>query len=195
MQDRSWLDAFRRGERAALERVFRSYAPLVTWALRRGMSGTGGGARVFLTDRGLEDDLLQEVFLRLLTPAARDRYDGLRPFSALVYTVTRNALIDHMRKNAGRDRVTDPLDQDVTTAQNWRPGAPIPDEVALSQEEQRGVAGFIAGLHDQERHYFALRYQQGASQQQAADGMGISRQTVRTLERRIHDQVRAFLRG
>src|SRR3954467_14031751 len=71
-QDRAWLDAYRRGDPVALERLFRCYAPLVFHLVRRGMAA--GATRAFLLDAQEEEDVVQQVFVRLLQPATRARY-------------------------------------------------------------------------------------------------------------------------
>jgi DNA-directed RNA polymerase specialized sigma24 family protein len=100
-EDRALLPRFRDGEKAALEQVFRAYLPLVLHLVVRGVMLETGG-RAFVTDTAVQDDLVQDVFLRLFEPAARARYDGLRPYAALVRTVTRNVVVDHLRKH-GKD--------------------------------------------------------------------------------------------
>lgn len=47
-------------------------------------------------DRGLSEDLVQEVFLRILRH--RQTYRAGTPFRAWIYQIARNARIDHFRK-------------------------------------------------------------------------------------------------
>src|SRR6202049_5331363 len=48
-------------------------------------------------DRALSEDLVQEVFLRILRH--RQTFRGGTPFRAWIYQIARNARIDHFRKS------------------------------------------------------------------------------------------------
>src|SRR5688572_7223832 len=113
-EDRAWLDAFRAGEAVALERVFRTYARYVCAIVRR----------AGITDEAAQDDLLHDVFVRVLSAEMRNRYDGLRPYASFLAGVVRNVVADHHRK--GR-RETEPLDEEVHTF-DWSPGRQLPEE-------------------------------------------------------------------
>ncbi|MFH1811894.1 MAG: sigma-70 family RNA polymerase sigma factor [Pseudomonadota bacterium] len=189
-QDRAWLDAFRRGEAAALERVFRCYAPLV-WALvRRGVAGPQGVAGV--SDPGAQQDLVQDVFVQLLAPELRQRYDGLRPYAALVCGVTRNIMLDRARRQGRRlQHIHSGVDDAVL--EQWQPSEPLPDELLADAEQRFLVREYVASLDQSEQQVVRLRFEQGLSQRDAAEAAGLGRQQVRSLEHKIRDGLRRFL--
>lgn len=193
-QDRAWLDAFRAGDGHALERVFRVYSPLVFQVVARG-ARLADGTRVYLSDASQVDDVVQDTFVRLLGPSSRERYDGLRPYGALVRVVARNTLVDHLRK-AGRvkDRevaVDDP--QDVA-ASEVESGPPSPEAALVTAERARMADELLAALTEEQRALAKVRFEDGLSQRDAADVLGISRQTIRTLEEKLMERARAFLK-
>jgi RNA polymerase sigma factor (sigma-70 family) len=195
-QDRAWLDGFRAGHPNALERVFRSYAPLVFRVVQRG-ARLPNGTCVSLSATADQDDVVQDTFLRLLGPASRERYDGIRPYAALVRTVARNALVDHLRKRGKLVATAEPTtwdDVDETPGVAAGAAPPQPDENLLSAEEARVAADLLASLDEDERKVAKVRFEQGLSQRDAAESLGVSRQNVRTMESRLLAKGREFLR-
>ena len=102
--DRPLLDAFRRGDRAAAERVYYHYVDDVDKLVRRGFILD---AKETIRVPGIGDadaaaDLVQEVFVRALSEPARLSYDGLRPYRPYLLRIAKNLLIDRLRatKNA-----------------------------------------------------------------------------------------------
>lgn len=181
--DRSWLDAFRRGEHPALERVFRAYAPLAFAVVRRRLAATPGVSA---------DDVVQDVFIRLFSDRARAQYDGIRPFGALVRVVAGNTCVDHLRKLRPQE-VQSAAPNDEADFEQWMPGAPLPDDVLVNQQQKERAQAFLADLPQDQRALFQLRFQQQMSQLDAARALGLSRQSARTLETRLREQVERFL--
>ena len=132
-------------------------------------------------------------FVRLLSPEARARYDGLRPYGALVRVVARNTLIDHLRKRGRLGARETPMpDEDLAPEDGQGPLAP--DALLLSAEETRMADALLASLTEAERMLARTRFEEGLSQRDAADKLGVSRQNLRTLELRLVDKARAFLK-
>ena len=88
------LEAFRQGERWALERVYRTYVRMLDRYLHA-LARAGHAAE--LDDPGAIADLLQEVFVRALSPGARLAYDGSRPYGPYVRKIARNLFVDQLR--------------------------------------------------------------------------------------------------
>lgn len=190
MEERAWLDGYRVGDMQALERVFRAYGPLVMHVLQGG--ARGGGNRLFIEDEVEQDDVAQEVFIRLFSESTRKRYDGIHPFSSLVYRVARCTLIDHLRK---RSRLKEDLHEDLeeNVLSRWVPGEPLPDESVLTREEQQAAAQLWECLDPEEQRVAAVRYEQGLSQRDAAEVLGLTRQNIRTLETRVRRKMEEFV--
>jgi RNA polymerase sigma-70 factor (ECF subfamily) len=193
-EDRAWLDGFRRGDGDALERVFRTYAPYAL-AIIRGGVGRGEAFAPGVSAADEQDDLLQEIFVRVLSPKLRASYDGLRPFAKFLGAVVRHVLIDHARKQ-GRLRRAEAheVDLDGVADGAWSPGAPLPDALLLAKEEQALVGEFLGSLDTGETRFVDLRFEEGLSQRDVADNLGLSRQQVRTLEGKIRSRFAEFLK-
>src|SRR5574341_691980 len=90
--DRSFLDAFRRGDRAALAAVYEHYVAGVSAILRHGFAFSSGGARTrfhgYRSQFELED-ILQEVFSRAFSERARLAWDGLTPYESYLAGIAR----------------------------------------------------------------------------------------------------------
>jgi RNA polymerase sigma factor (sigma-70 family) len=183
-EDRAWLDAFRAGEKAALERVFCTYAPpLAGYLRRRGI--------VNMQD---QDDILQEVFAQVLSPHMRQRYDGVRPYAAFLRGVTAHVCVDHVRARgvvANRSVAFEDDHHDALDA--WSPRQPMPDEVVETTQEHGLVDAFVATLDPEEKKVVNARFVESLSQRDAATHTGLSRQQLRTLEARLLQKLKNFL--
>ena len=102
--------------------------------------------------REMSEDLVQEVFLRILR--YRDSYDTRMPFTSWMYGIARNALIDQMRKRrpeaAWEDVGPEPLS-----------GAEPADERLRKQQETELLKRALASLPADKREVLILsRYQE-----------------------------------
>jgi RNA polymerase sigma factor (sigma-70 family) len=186
MNDRAWLDAFRDGNARAMERVFRAYAPLVLHMVRRGAGGVSG---VFGQD---EQDLVQEVFARVLRAEARRKYTGLVPFSAYLRGYVRLVLLEKHRPV--RAEVADVFAETAQPLDGWEPGTPLPDETLLNREQVDAVRAFKNGLSASQRALMETRFEQGVSQRDAAELLGTTRQILRREEGKLVNEFMAFMR-
>lgn len=187
-EDREWLKGFFAGEAVALERVFRTYAPYVYALLTKNIltSQTSEDAR---------DDLLQEVFCRLLCSQTRKSYDGLRPYGAFISGVTRHVCLEWQRKQGRRQKRFKPMlpEAELEQYETWQPGQPLPEQALLSAEETALMAKFLATLPAHESEFVELRFQQALSQRQVADTLQTGRQQVRSWEKSIREKLAGFL--
>ena len=186
--NRSLLEAFRRGERAALTTVYFHYVDDIAAVLRNGFTIPTSGARVRgAADEQTQRDLVQEVFARAFAARARDAYDGIRPYRAYLRRIAKNLLIDRVRA-AGH---TVPLDDDPAS----EPVAAEADvETAEWREQRQETVTYVAGLAPDLQRLVKLRFEDELSQEQTAAALGISRRRVRTLEARIERGLRKALR-
>jgi RNA polymerase sigma factor (sigma-70 family) len=185
--DANTLEAFRRGARDALERLYRLHVHSVESRVRYVLLRMG-----LLTVSNLAD-LVQEVFLRAFSEAARAQYDGQREYGPFLSVITHNVVIDWARRSAREPTIgaveecfaedspaVDPLHEDDASAFE----RPL---VAIADEYVRTLPDDLRAVHHH-RHVLSL------SQRQAADALGISRQSLRTLEKKLIAQFRRHLR-
>jgi RNA polymerase sigma-70 factor (ECF subfamily) len=195
--DRSLLQAFRLGERSALERVYRAFAQDIAGLLRKGFAfESRGRRRHFVGYRSPHDlhDALHETFRRAFEPGARQAYDGIRPYAPYLRTIARNFVLGEFRR---REALFVDVEQggklDETTPLHVEP-APSPEGAVASQQVRELVQDFLQGLPTQERQLLNLRFVEGLSQRDAAEQLGLGRQRLRGRENKLRRKLVRFLR-
>ena len=178
------LRRFRAGERSALAAVYDAYATKVGSLVRRGCvvrraGGEYAGGVYVSADDFL--DLTQEVFVKAFSAAGRQGYDGVRDYEPYLLMITRNVLIDWLRRRAG----VVPFEPELLAA--VASDQPALDDCAPweSTESLAITEHYLAGLSPELARVHRHRYLEGLSQEATARAMGISRQNLRTLEARV----------
>jgi RNA polymerase sigma factor (sigma-70 family) len=173
--------AFREGDPRALAEVYRAHVTTVARRLRsHPLARRAAGEEV--------GDLVQETFCRAYAESARRRYDSARPYRPYLLRISLNLLTDRARSwrlevAACRDLAADPS-ASVTAVEAPQAGDPL----ALA-----GVRDYVAGLRSTHKRVFEARYVQGLSQRRAARALGISHQSLRTVEKQIKEGLRLHL--
>ena len=190
--DRALLDAFRRGEPAAIERVYHEYLGQVTGLLRRGFSFMSGGAQVHF--KGYHDEwelecAVQDTFIQAFSENARQSYDGIKPFGPYLKTIARNRVISNLRSDQREARRRREF-----SAEPPREPTITPEGVAMREELRRLVERFIGGLPAEYRQFYELRYGQELNLMDAARSLGITRMKARIREQKLRQRFLAFLR-
>lgn len=180
--DRALLIQFRAGERAALERVYAHYVRPLAGMLRRGFGFRSKETTHYFS--GIRsafelDNVLQEVFARAFSEAARVRYDGLRPYINYLFAIAKNYLIDETRRSASRI-------SDLTSIDDIGDVANANTEDPSTSTENREIVGllesFVATRPERDRHVYTLRYSEQMSQTDAAQRLGMTRVQLRRIE-------------
>jgi len=196
LADRALLDAFRRGERDALERVYHACVDRVFDLVRHGFLLEGGTRVSGIAEPGSQRDVIHDVFVKAFAERTRLAYDGLRPFLPYLLRIARNVLVDRWRRHGVEVPFADPLgagagldpeppsaaDAEAVEDLHWR---------ALREATQ----AFLAGMADEERRFVQLRFDEDLPQRDVAERMGVTRRRVRTLEGRVLAGLRTFLVG
>lgn len=186
LEDRELQEAFRRGERAALEKVYRSYLRPLYAMLSRGFPFESGGCRRFFkgfSDPSAIEEAVQEVFLRAFAPAARLAYDGLTPYRNYLFTIARNILIDSIRLG-GRHASVEVVEVESEAPEQ---GAVLahPENDVDHAELVGHCERFIASLEPLERRLFEARFREGLSVEEAARCLRISEHHVKRGEKSL----------
>jgi RNA polymerase sigma-70 factor, ECF subfamily len=207
---RELLDRFKRGERRALEEVYRHYAPEVATFLSRGFTFSSGGRALRFGGYAQPFDLdnaLQETFMRAFKESARVGYDGLHPYKSYLYAIARNLVLDEFRnREVAMSPFIDQLDSGGAapdaTARDGEEAAPAStvsdgpsagvsaEQEFLRHELGRLYAGFVARLDERDRTFFRHRFEEQQTQVEAGVASGLSHMQARTLEKKLR---RAFL--
>jgi RNA polymerase sigma factor (sigma-70 family) len=191
--DRELLAAFKKGERAALTRVFRLYVDDIARTLRAGVVVNVDGQRVRLGARlpeGEIEALVQETFTKAFAPRARESYDGVRPYGAFLATIARNLLIDRARQERRDARV-------VAVEDIGALAGDAPDPTWKIEEEQLAkiVAVVKGALEEPDRSIFHLRVEEGRSFRDTAAALGLTEIVVRRRDTRLRAKLLDLLRS
>jgi RNA polymerase sigma-70 factor (ECF subfamily) len=183
---RDRLDAFRVGDRQVLSELFHFYVDEVAALVRHGFRA---GAALVPGAADIENDLVQEVFIRAFAESARRAFNPLLPYKPYLLRIARNLLIDEARRR-GRWQTTEVKTEELEQAQ------PLPEsaEDELSWRTLRDATiEFCRSLSGEQREFVRLRFESGLSQRDVAESMHVTRRRVRTLEDATTAALKAWL--
>lgn len=192
-EDRALLDGFRRGDKAALARVFRAYADQIALVLRAGVKVSVDGQAVRVGQHLAEHEievLVQDTFLRAFSPKARESYDGVRPFGGWLATIARNLLIDRARRKRRESRVVALDDFDAVEAPSLDPTWRI-EEQAL----ERLLSDFKRTLGEPEQSIYRMRYEERRTHRETAKALGLTDIVVRRRDTKLRARILELLRA
>jgi RNA polymerase sigma-70 factor (ECF subfamily) len=212
IERRELLDRFKRGERRALEEVYRHYVPEVAAFLQRGFTFQSAGRTLRFS--GFQqpfdlDNALQETFTRAFRESARLGYDGLRSYKNYLLAIARNLVLDELRtREVAMSPFLERLDTsgpvDVGDGEEAAPVAAVGDGPAagasaehelLKRELGRLYADFVARLDARDRSFFRHRFEEQRTQVEAGAASGLSHMQARTLEKRLRRAFLEFMRS
>ena len=141
--------------------------------------------RAQLSDDLEAEDLTSEVFLRAWLSVGRYRERGFA-FSAFLFKIARNALIDHWRKVNKTDR-----HQEIETVE----GALVdPGDRVERNQDLQDLRVVLAELREDYRSVLVLRFINGLSPKEIAPILGRSEGAVRVLQHRALSVARQKIR-
>jgi RNA polymerase sigma factor (sigma-70 family) len=180
--DRDLLDRYRRGERAALERVYWAYIDAVERLVTRSVHSQGAAPPEYAVS---VEDLVQDVFIRAFSEGSRVGYDGIRDYGPYLLTIARHVVTDAFRRR-GREVPTDRETlSDQAAPSEWGAEGSLSTDVRVLAL----VRGYLSQLPPDLAAVHRQRFVFGVSQHAAAQALGISRQKLRTLEKKLRDGV------
>ncbi len=123
------------------------------------------------------EDMTQQVFLKALRSISSFKWKGT-PFSAWLYRIAHNQVVDHLRK---RDRrPTTLLDEDAPLASKSRESNPQKmTEHSLNMEQ---VLAAAQNLSESQREVISLRFTSDLPTDQVAKIMGKSQGAIKALQ-------------
>lgn len=140
----------------------------------------------FLNDRALGEDIAQEAFLRLWRKINEEEYD-IRNLQAFLYTTCRNLCYDYIRTHAVVLETITPETINILTD-----GDLLLDEITRL-ETVRLIREAIHQLSGRKLDIILLSLS-GKSNQEIADALNISINTVKTLKKDAYSQLRILLK-
>lgn len=178
--DEALVAALREGRIEALEELYDRYSVLVfSIALR------------ILRDRGLAEDVTQEVFLRLWRRPWLYRPERGR-FVSWLTSITRNLAIDGQRRIARRRGAEEP-GEDATAGIAEADRLADPAQAALLGEERAAVRAAVAQLPPPQRRVIELAWFGGLTQTEIAALTSTPLGTVKTRARLAMRRLRVAL--
>jgi RNA polymerase sigma factor (sigma-70 family) len=186
----TWLhqqvERLRSGDEAAREELVQAVAGRMRRIAHRMLQGYPGVRGAADTD-----DVLQNTFLRLLTALRKIRPDSTRDFFQLAAYLTRQELIDLLRRRSHRQAV--PLPRSAADP------TPSADHLDAWMHFHQAVEE----LPDPEREVVTLTFYHGWTQAQIAEIVGVDVRTVRRrwaaaclqLRERLQDELEQLLGG
>mgnify|MGYP006270514303 CR=1 FL=1 len=209
-KNKKLLEAFKRGDREAMDTVYRHYRDGVANFLRKGFTFRSGKGQFYF--KGIQDEAeldaaVQEVFRRAFEEKARRSYNGVNSFSNWVLAIGRNMIINQFRNREIA------FSQYVSKADERGHLAVLDDEIteefsgvlygkptqaqdqALEQSQLKElIDAFMGELTEHDRKLLVYRFAEGRGQEETARLLSSTRMKVRTAESKLRSRLRAYLR-
>ena len=151
----------------------------------------------YLGDRNQAEDLLQEVFLRIVQGAGD--FKGESKFTTWLYTIARNLCIDTARKmvfrrHASLDGTTPGEDGEGPSLMDRIPhGGAAVDREAIGKELQPQLALAVEALVHEQREVFVMREYLNLPFKEIASIVGVPENTVKSRMRYALEKLRESL--
>jgi len=186
LTDEKLMARFQKGEIQAFEALFaRHRRGIFNFVLR------------FVGNRDLAEDLVQDIFLRLV--AAAQSFQKRSKFTTWLYTIARNLCIDHYRKKQHRreaslDQPVNPGGESEATLMDRLPSnTPAPDRQADNRRVQDRIREALEKLSDEQREVFLMREEAGLPFDEIARIVDAPVNTVKSRMRYALQNLRASL--
>ena len=210
IERRELLDRFKKGERKALEEVYRHYVEDVANFLSRGFSFNSRDRQLRFTGYVQPFDLdnaIQETFTRAFKESARVGYDGLHSYKNYLLAIARNLVLDEFRnrevamspfieQQARADEAAAVHDGEEAPASAPSMGAQLghsAEQDLLHQELSQLYAAFVERLDERDRKFFHARFEEQKTQVDAGAECGLSHMQARTLEKKLRERFLKFM--
>jgi RNA polymerase sigma-70 factor (ECF subfamily) len=152
----------------------------------------GGLYRYFLRqgNRSVAEELFQDVWAGVIQ--SRRRYRPRATFRTWLYTLARNRLVDHWRREGHRpvDSLASDEDCPDTDLTDTNPG---PLRLVDLRDCIQQLLQLVSGLPDVQRQAFLLRHEAGMSLAEVAAAMSIGAETAKSRLRYAMERLRAAI--
>jgi len=133
-------------------------------------------------------DLTQEIFIKVY--GSLSRYRSEFKFSTWIYKIAHNAAVDHLRRNAGRERS---LCQGLETDQYELPiesGRLSPEQESERRERRLEIESVVHSLPLSYRELIVLRHSQDLTYEEIVEVTGLPLGTVKNRLFRAREMMR-----
>ncbi|MCW8904412.1 RNA polymerase sigma factor [Sedimenticola sp.] len=136
-----------------------------------------------LKNRAEAEDVFQEVFAKLHAHRLKYRKDA--PFLAWLFTIVRNSLVDHVRKQNTREKYLEVSPEAVNAAMN---------EQRANKDVSEAIAE-LSSLSSEQRMLLSMRFNEDLSFAEIAESMEISQSNARKIVSRAIQKLRSLMSG
>lgn len=172
MADKDLILRAQGGDTVAFDEIYKSvYAPVYRFILMR------------LKSRDEADDVTQEVFIKFFKSIGS--YESRGSMLPYLFTVARNAVIDHLRKRRP--------DYDDEALMRVASGDPTAEQTAILGQEVAQVMRLMSQLSEAEEAAIKLKHIDGLPTTEVAELLGKTEEAVRQLLSRGIRQLRLLL--
>jgi RNA polymerase sigma-70 factor (ECF subfamily) len=183
--DEALMECYQRGDSRAFEVLLqRHQRPVYNFLIRQ------------VGHPQLAEDLLQEVFLRVIKGATN--YKREAKFTTWLYTIARNLCTDNARRAKHRRAAS--LDQPAgnvegrsTVGELISDKGPAVDRQVIGRQLQKRLQGAIAQLSDEQREVFLMRETLQLPFKEIAEIVGCPENTVKSRMRYALENLREML--
>jgi RNA polymerase sigma-70 factor (ECF subfamily) len=150
----------------------------------------------FVGDRETAEDVLQEVFMRVIKGA--EAYKRQAKFTTWLYTIARNLCVDQTRRRKHRKHASldAPIDagEDSGTLMDVIPsGEMASDRKSVNKQLHENMQRAIVALSEEQREVFLMREFLDMPFKQIADVVGVPENTVKSRMRYALEKLRLEL--
>jgi len=180
-----WMRAWQGGDEAAFDALVEAYSGQVYALLTR-----------FLGPRANREDLVQEVFLRVVR--ARERYEPSARFSTYLFRIAYNISVNETQRTIAREAGNVELGDESqpggpALAQFEDERAPSPGAALERDDVVREVRAAIARLPENQRMALLLAKYEELPYDEIAEVLGSSEKAIKSLIHRARENLRQSL--
>jgi len=170
----------RDGDAASFEVLLRRYRlPLVSYFCR------------MVRDRGMAEDLAQEVFLRVYK--SRERYQPDARFTTWLYRIATNLALNAIRDRRDEVSGTTSDDDDFPILERFVDPQPTVEQQLVQRDRERLIRQAVEGLPENQRAAVILHKYQEVDYRQIAAILSVSESAVKSLLFRAYEALRLRL--
>lgn len=122
-----------------------------------------------IKDTATANDLYQGVWEKIIR--ARLKYTSSTPFTAWMYRIAHNHLVDHYRRQKPQANVDT---GDLADA------GPLPPQLIIAERQNNEMRRRISELPEEQRNTLLLKLEAGLKMEEIATVTGVSRETVKS---------------
>src|SRR5437867_3234803 len=133
-------------------------------------------------------DLTQEIFIKIY--ASLSRYRPEFKFSTWIYKIAHNAAIDHLRRNAGRERSINNGTESEPQQLTIESKGPSPEQQSEREESRMEIESVVCSLPTAYRELIVLRHSQNLTYEEIVEVTGLPLGTVKNRLFRAREMMR-----